>query len=240
MKFSDTTNKTGLIQDCETLLGMADAGISGDATLLKTFTRLLNVWYRKANMWIWEVQSYWDYDDKNLTDLPVATTDMVDAQQDYSIPTTAQKILRVEAKNANGDWILLNEIDESNIPYALDEYYETDGMPAQYRLSGNSLFLYPSPSTGSTTLTAGLKIYFSRDIDEFTSTDTTQEPGFLNSFHRILPLGACLDYTILRIPQMSASLKAQLLDEREGLINFYRGRNVYYKGKIKPGTVSSI
>ena len=66
MKFNSTIDKLGLIQDCETILGMADGGISGDATLLKTFTRLMNVWYRIANIWIWKNQTDWEYDVKEL------------------------------------------------------------------------------------------------------------------------------------------------------------------------------
>lgn len=212
---------------------MADGGISGDATLLKTFTRLMNVWYRIAVTWIWKNQTDWEYDDTNLTDLPISTTDLVANQQDYSIPTTAQRILRVEVKDVNGDWALLNRTDETDINIAMDEFYSTAGLPKYYRLSANSIFLYPKPAEANVTLTAGLKVYYSRDIDEFASTDTTQEPGFLNNFHRILSLGACLDYSLLRLPQMASNLKVQLNDLRQELIEFYGRRHRDYRPKIK-------
>jgi len=260
MKFSSTTNLDGLIQDCETLLGMASADISGDATTLKTFTRLINVWYRRVNSWIWESTGTWEYDDSNYTDLPVATGTLVAAQQDYEIPTTAQKIDRVEILDSSGNYQVLEQIDKSQIKsIAMSEYMETDGMPVKYDLVGCSILLYPAPAAANVTTAAGIKVYFSRDIRDFackygtadattadhlvddtsaqfeesdigrtaynvtdstTSTITaytdagdvtvdsdifvdteeyrihsdSQEPGFVNNFHRILSLGASYDY----------------------------------------------
>lgn len=168
MKFSDTTNKRGLIQDCETLLGMTDAEISGNTTLLETFTRMINAWYRRVNSWIWESTGTWEYDDSNYTDLPIATTTIVDDQQDYEIPSTAQKIDRVEVKDIAGNYQLITPIDKSQIKtLAMSEFQETAGMPTYYDLVGRSLFLYPKPDTTKVTATAGLKIYFTRDIEEF-------------------------------------------------------------------------
>src|SRR5690349_10215151 len=87
--FSDTTNKAGLIQDCETLLGFDDAAISGNTTLLKKFTVLLNLARRKAELLILQNSSpLWKWDDPNYTaDLPRATRDLVVGQRDYVLPT---------------------------------------------------------------------------------------------------------------------------------------------------------
>lgn len=168
MQFNDTTNKRGLIQDCETLLGMTDGDISGDTTLLETFTRMINSWYRRVNSWIWEVTGTWEYDDSNYTDLPIATTTIVNNQQDYEIPSTAQKIDRVEVLDIGGNYQLITPIDKSQIKTsAMSEFQETAGMPRYYDLVGRSLLLYPKPDTTKVTDTKGLKIYFSRDIEEF-------------------------------------------------------------------------
>src|SRR3990167_10070724 len=98
MQFNDTSTRTGLIQDCEDLLGMTAATISGTTATLQMFTRYINGWYRKTVSWIWQATGDWEWDDTNLTDLPIATTTLVASQQDYALPSTAQKILRVEVK----------------------------------------------------------------------------------------------------------------------------------------------
>ena len=140
MQFNDTTNKSGLIQDCETLLGMSDGDISGDSTLLKIFTRLINIWYRRANSWIWEVTGTWEYDDSNYTNLPVATTDLVDGQRDYELPSSAQMVMRVEVLDSDGNWRLLTPFDETQVKdQAMSEFYETAGLPVYYDLKGRSI-----------------------------------------------------------------------------------------------------
>jgi len=196
MKFNDTTNKTGIIQDIEGLLGFADGTISGDSTLLKIFTRMINHWYRTANQWIWQVTGTWEYDDSNYTNFPFATTDLADGRKDYTIPSTAQKILRVEVEDDEGNWHELSQLDLSMINGAVDEYFSENGLPIYYDITGRSLLLYPAPSSSDVTISNGLKLYFTRDIDEFSSTDTDKEPGFEKAFHRILSVGPALDYSM--------------------------------------------
>ena len=228
MVFSDTTNKDGLIQHCELLLAMTDADISGDATLLKQFTGLVNNHYRKTNSKIWDVTGTWEYDDSNHTDLPVTTTTIVDEQQDYEIPSTAQKVDRVEVLSANGDYQLIQPIDKSQITTeAMSEFNETPGMPLYYDLVGRSIFLYPKPSTSSVTALKGLKMYITRDIVEFVSTDTTDEPGFVNNFHPLLSLGASLDYCIGFLPDevnKINNLRAEINSLNTELAQFYGSR----------------
>jgi len=177
----------GLIQDCENLLGMAATEISSDTALMKRFTKDINIYYRRVNSWIWESTGTWEYDDSNFTDFPIATSTIVDEQQDYEIPSTAQKIDRVEVLDSDGNYQLLKPFDKSEIKSSsMSEYQETAGMPIYYDLVGRSVFLYPKPSTTYVTATKGLKLYFTRDIDEFAYTDTTTAPGFVSNFHRLL------------------------------------------------------
>lgn len=226
MKFNDTTNKTGIIQDIEGLLGFADGTISGDDTMLKTFTRMINIWYRTANQWIWQVTRNWEYDDTNYTNFPIATTDLVEGQKDYSLPSTIQKIMRVEVKDKDGNWHLLEQLDKSQINVAIDEFFPDNGLPMYYDLFAQSLFLYPAPSSDDCTLSAGLRVYFSRDIDEFTYTDTDKEPGFEKSFHRILSVGAALDYAIANGMRDKVSyLSDKLALLKNDLEQFYGERN---------------
>ena len=197
MVFSNTSTRQGIIQECEDLLGFDNQDISGNTNLLRRFTRLINDRYSLVANKIWKTTGDWQFDDTNQTTLPEATVDLVADQKDYGLPSTAQKLERVEVKDVNGNYQIVYPFDEAEIKNtAMSEYYETSGMPVRYDIKGRSLLLYPSPGTGYVTLTAGLKIYVSRDIVQFNSTATTQEPGFATNFHRLLPLGACIDYAV--------------------------------------------
>ena len=238
MNFSITASggAAGLIQDCENLLGMTAAEISSDTTLMKRFTKDINAYYRRVNSWIWESTGTWEYDDSNFTDLPISTTTIVDEQQDYEMPSTAQRVDRIEVLDSAGNYQPLKAFDKSEIKnVAMSEYYKTAGMPVKYDLVGRSIMLYPKPSTTYVTAAKGLKIYFSRDIDEFAYTDTTTSPGFLVNFHRLLSLGASYEYCIsYEINTKANFLKGQINELVGELKSFYNSRHRDQKARIKP------
>jgi hypothetical protein len=243
MQFSDTSTKSGIIQACEDYLGFDDGDISGNTDLLKRFTRLINDRYGLVANKIWKSSGDWQFDDRNQTDLPEATTDLVANQQDYELPSTAQKLMRVEVKNQDGDYVVVKPFDEAEIENtAMSEWYEDAGTPLYYDVKGRSLILYPKPGTGYVTLSSGLKIYVSRDIVQFNSTATTQEPGFAINFHRLLPLGASIDYAVGRGMDAVAKNCIYLYQEAEkDLEEFYarRHRNPVIP-RIKPNTESYL
>lgn len=172
-----------------------------------------------------------EWDDTNHTDFPIATADLVAAQQDYALPSVAsasEKFLdlqRVEAKDSSGNWMLLKKMDKKRLGVALDEFQKTDGTPVWYDLEANSMFLYPAPSYAST---GGLKLHYIRRQDYFTAADTTQEPGFPAPFHRILSLGAAYDYAVSKgLPNTNHLLEQtnQLIAQLEEFFN-RRGQDV--------------
>ena len=242
MNFSDTTNKSGLIQDCETLLGFEDGDISGNTTRLKEFTRLMNAWYRRAVSWIWEAENAWEFDDSNQTDLPIATTNLVAEQQDYEMPSDALTVNRVEVMDDEGNYKLLSPFDQSEQKAsAMSEFEETAGFPRYYDLIGRSIFLFPKPAAADVTTSAGLKLYFDRDIEVLESTDTTTEPGFAANFHRILSLGACRDYSLGK--EMYSKLnviKPQLEELKKSIQKYYNRRDQSSHTKIIPKHQSYI
>ena len=231
----------------------------------------------------------------------MATTTIVDNQQDYEIPSNAQKIDRVEILDINGNYQLLKAFDKSEIKgSSMSEYEETAGLSTHYDLIGRTVMLYPKPSTTNVTAALGLKIYFTRDIKEFAykegtadgtvanhlqddtsaqfsaddvgrtvdnTTDSTtatitaftdtgditidsdifvdteeykihsdsQEPGFVNSFHRLLSLGASYDYCIAyEIATKANFLKGQINEISEELKRFYGSRHRDMKTTFKP------
>lgn len=173
------------------------AGISDTSQFpLTEFTRNANVWYRRADSWIWEATGTWEYDDSNWTTLPIATATLVAAQHDYEMPSTARKIDRVEILDSNENYQSTTPLDKSQVGVAMSEFYETDGFPKYYDLVGRSIMLYPAPAAANVTTTKGLKVYYARDVSEFGITDTITSPGFDSHFHRIISLGSAYDYCL--------------------------------------------
>lgn len=202
MNFSDTTNKNGLIQNCESLCNLGDAGISGSSTQLLKFTGYLNQAWEKVAMAILKVDKNWRWDDNNYVNpngFPVATQTLVTDQRDYILPratnssdlSTLWRIYKVRIKNIDGEWYDLS-------PLSADEN-ETDndsGLPIKYRLIGNSIRLSDPPKSGVVTLSSGLQVWFQREFIPFVSTDTTKNPGFMSSYHHLLPLDASATYLL--------------------------------------------
>jgi len=228
MQFNDPVNDTGLIQDIDMLCGTTSATYP-----INDKTRNINQHYHQVVATIWEVVDGWQYDDSNKNDLPILVADLVNEQQDYELPSTAQRIERVEVLDSNGNYQKLKQIDWHDIEaQAMTEFLETPGLPIYYDLVGRSIFLYPPPSSKETTLTEGLKIYINRDIDEFTPGDTTKEPGFAKPFHRLLSLGAAIDYE--KDPTRLARLVREKDKLEKALKTFYSKRHIERKTAIRP------
>lgn len=161
-------------------------------------TRNANRWAYKALIAQIKGSSRWQADDSNFTTLPWLTTTLVAGQADYILPSNLLRIERVEIKDSAGNYKRLTPFDARDIRGGYDEFQETSGEPMYYDLVGNSLVLKPAPAAASVTTAQGLKIQILREIDIFTTGDTTQEPGFSEPFHRIVSLGASYDYLISR------------------------------------------
>ena len=240
MQLSVSSGKNGLIQRATFLAFGTSTDHTSDWPLADVVVSI-NRWYHRAATWIWQASGTWEFDDANQTDLPIGTTTLVPSQQDYSLPATAFKLERVEVKDASGNYRLLRQIDKTEIRgAALTEYQETEGLPVEYDIIGNSLFLYPKPASGSVTLAAGLKIYIAREVSEFsapasyTTADTTQ-PGFDELFHELLCFGPAYDWCITNGPQERAqAYRAEIEAMKQDLFKHYGLKNADKKVGIRP------
>lgn len=222
-------NVSELDQDVDFLCGSTSATYS-----LTNKRRNMNIAYRDVCATIWESDGGWRYDDSNATDLPEATTDLVDNQQDYTIPSTAQRINRVEVLDNAGNYIKLNPLDMNEVKTGLTEFLGGNtGLPLYYELVGRSVLLYPTPSSGYVTPTNGLKLYVDRDITELALTATSTEPGFAPSFHRILSYAASIDF--IQDDGQRNFLIAQKDRLEQMMRRFYSKRAPEIKTKMKPG-----
>jgi len=225
------TDSQGLIQDIDFL-----CGTNSSTYAFKDKVRNINQAYHEVSRVIREVEDGWQYDDLNKTDHPIGYTNLSDGVQDYTLPDGAQGVERAEVKDSNGDFQKLIQKDWHDIEVALSEYYETDGLPRYYDLVGGSIFLYPAPASGYVTTASGLKVCFSRDITEFSTSTAasavTASPGFAKPFHRILSLDAAIMFE--QDPTNSAKFIKMKNSLIRSLRKFYSHRNVERTTQIRP------
>ena len=156
-------------------------------------TRAANKTLRKIWSWIFEAYGGWIYDDSNNTDFPIATTQIVSSQQDYSIPSEALTVNDLEVKDSSGNWYDLKPITSEEIDklQAEKEFFKTNGLPIYYLMISGSFKLFPTPNY---TQAASLRISFNRGVTTFTSGDTTKTPGFVSQFHDAVAVGMALEW----------------------------------------------
>lgn len=225
MNYSNTTNKDGIVQNCESLCLLGDAGITGNTTLFAKFNGYINQAYHKVVSAIIAVDKRWAWDDSNYTDHPRGTVTLVTGQKDYTLPvratsTDASTLLRVtkiavlDTNSTPQERVLtLTDLPDAD----LNNIYSTNGLPTLYKLIGNSVKMWPAPSSTYVTLASGLVVYFQRSFDEFTTSDTTQQPGFPVTFHDLLQLDASATY-LLPINQNLAATYLTLFNNRLSLL----------------------
>lgn len=176
MIYYDSTNKTGISQEIDSLCDSNDTSYP-----VADKERRINEAVRQIEGMVLGSDGSWDYDGTNYTDLPIATATLVNGQQDYSFDDAFLEIKSIRVLDDNGIWHKLKPFDRSQVDIAVDELLKTDGMPRYYDKQGRSVFLYPAPATANVTLASGLKIDYSRVstlITDLSGTDASKSPGF--------------------------------------------------------------
>jgi hypothetical protein len=229
MVFSNTTTKAGILQRVEFTLGLPDGAITGDTTLLAHMTSLVNEVYYDVVMEILRSQDSWDFDDTNHLDYAIATTPLVASQRDYSFPASLNilKIKRVDVTYDGANYYKATPIDSLSFGDGIgntttEDTNFGDTTPA-YDVKADTIWIYPLPTTAQVAAGAKIRIEFYRELDDFTTSDTTQEPGIDRPWHELLPLGASMKYAAMRSLENAKSLKV-LYDERMNAMRQYYGR----------------
>lgn len=196
--FSDTTNKNGLLQEIESECGFDDGGITGNTTLLKKFTNLVNLGMDDYMSIAIQASGRWQFDDSNHTKDPIITTNLVSAQRDYHFTVDEQSNLILDIykvailPTATATlYQSIEPIDELNYDSDIVTGSTTGGVPYGYGKLGNGIFLEPRPNYSAT---SGLKIFINRESYHFLTSDTNTRPGIPGIHHRYLVLKASLDY----------------------------------------------
>jgi hypothetical protein len=229
MQFSDTTNKSGILQRIEFTLGFPDGAITGDTTQKAHFTTLVNEAYYEVVMDILRSQDSWDFDDTNYTDMAIASTPMVALQRSYLFPPAlkALKIKRVDITYDGVNYVHATPIDSLDFGDGVGNADHEDAnfsttRPA-YDVLANVISVYPRATADQVTAGASIRLEFYRELDGFTTSDTTQEPGIDRPWHELIPLGASMKYASMRSMENARSLKV-LFDEKMAALRTYYGR----------------
>jgi hypothetical protein len=232
MQFNNTTDINGIIQLCEDYTNLGNTGISGNATLLKKFTAYAN----ETNREIWSVifNNYggWQYDDSNQTDLPIATTALVEDQATYPIPSGSYTIRHIEWKDTSGVWNKLQPLTTEQIAdhQALSEFEKTPGNPKYYTMLNDTVTLYPAPDFAQAD---SLRVHFDRGSHDFVSSDTTATSGFIPEFHGVIPVGASMRYWFAK-PQGTDAYNKLAIEYEKMKSNIGKYYSQKFKEKFPP------
>lgn len=236
LAFSDTTNKDGIIQRVEQELNFPDAYISGDATRLKFWTGSINLALDKAFHTIFKADGRWQFDDGNHTTYPILTGNLVDGQRDYSFTADSDSnlildIQRVFLRMATTESYYeifptdVQSAQENEISSFVDGL-NTEGYPYHYDKTSTGIFLDPIPNAN---VSAGLKIYVSREGSYFTTSDTTKTPGFAGLYHEYLVLEPCYRYARANNLKKQETFKRDLLELEKKIEEFYSRRDKHLR-----------
>lgn len=196
-------------------------------------TIAVNSWYQKANDIILSYQDGWDFDDPKWGDTGnVKTYNLTADTQNVDIDTETNKIIklkRVEVTYDGTNWYKAEPMDINEFSKGTGTATNISGSFTKsepyYDMVGEEIFLYPTPTAN---VTNGLKLWFSRDVDVFTSAEVTAgtvSPGLANQFHRYLSVGAALDYAVGYNLENKNYLANLVADYEERMKKFYGRRN---------------
>lgn len=176
----------------------------------------------------------WQWDDSNNTDLPIAVADLVANQQDYTLSAAHLELTRAEIKDQNGNWNLLDPIDQTDVyNQSLTDFMKTAGLPVYYDKLAGSVFLYPKPNYSQAD---SLKLYFQRPPSYFVLGDTTKQPGFNSLYHELIPLWIAYNFAIANGKENGTAIYKQIQDKEEAMIADYalRGKDDHIRMRRRP------
>jgi len=232
LAYSDTSGKDGIIQGIErTLFGdNGDGRISGNTTLLAMFTAEVNLALDRAFHIIFTADGTWQFDDSNHTDYPIITTNIVANQRDYSFTTDGSSnlildiqrvaILPSATATTYEEISLVDAQSDQDSPFVQHDTTRK-GTPYQYDKTANGIFLDPIPSYS---VSAGLRLYISREGSYFTTADTTKKPGFAGLYHEYLVLLPSYKYAFRNNLANTASLRYEVEKMEKDIETFYGRR----------------
>lgn len=208
MLYNDSSTSTGICQEIDSLCGTNSTNYP-----LADKNRRLNSALDDYFHISMKACGDWSVEDMGKTDFPVATTNLIANQTNYTFPSDLLILERVETSDSAGNWTLLTPFVEKDVTTSLTEWKDTPNIPNSYRKVGNSIFIYPASLSN---VTSGLKIYYRRAFTYSTlatSTFTPTSPAIPSVHHTWLAYSAALPFLVSK----SLARKNDIAVERDRL-----------------------
>lgn len=219
MVFNDSSSEDAVVQEVWRI-----CGASANTYSLKAITARVNSALDRFYAIALMEDADWQFDDPNQTTLPIATTNLVSGQYDYTFASEFLIVSKAFVKDSAGNWTELALIDQAD-PASRNLFLQpsgNSGIPNKYDVMGNSILIDPIPNYNST---SGLKVIFERTASRMASTDTTKVPGVPSVFHSYLCRYASLPFLIeKKLPQMQA-VSQQINVDEQAIVDFMANRN---------------
>lgn len=205
MQYSDTTNKSGILQVCESLCYLGDTGITADATLKAQFTNYINIAIGEVRHHMLKVDRSWKADDYNYANVPDAPITFVNSQFDYELPVAATGNNLATLLRVNFVYYVLGAERIHLTPMTgKDQLNSTaTGTPTAYYFDGKSIWFDVAPDAAFIVSVPTFHVDYSRLDDPFVVGDTTQQPGFIGTYHHIIAYKASALYLLGARPDLS-------------------------------------
>lgn len=234
MQFYDNSStKQGIVQDV-----YFGVGANSNSYPIADVTRAINNGLDKVSSIILKADNRWQFDDTNNITLPIATTNLVNNQQDYQFDSSFLEVVKVLVADESGNFFPVRNIDvrDQNVFGYLQNLSSNRSIPQKYDVIGNSILLDPTPNYSYTN---GLKVYFKRKMGYFTTSDTTKVPGFDSRFHKYLSLFAQYEYAHAKVLNKAEKLKRDMLEMEKDIEKHYSRRLKDYTPRFIPRVRSS-
>lgn len=219
MQFNPTDKSISLLADIDFwLFGTGDT-FNTDYSLIDRTRNVNNNW-DEAVVELYKADSNYEWDDTTNSDFPIATMNLTAGLDHYSMLDSALVIHRVRMKDRNG---VLRTLDPVSRRELTDDELRATGTPTAYYKMGGAIFPAPIPDYSAT---GGVELEFQRGANHFTTSSTTDSPGFDPQFHRFLSVGAALDYAIANsMKDKIAQLRAEKEAIRKRMVEHYQMRS---------------
>jgi hypothetical protein len=234
MQLSDTTNKNGLLQQCEEYTNLGDGTITSDTTLKKKFIIRINNAQDDVFMEALDAQDGWDPDDPRYTDRKKFTVSMT-KNRDYTFAVN-ENILeweRVDVSYDGSEFYRAQPIDTTELGFgvgggALDDRFNQSDP--RYDVRGNQLLLFPKGDQDAVDAGGELRLEWARAPKEFAldGTDDSEEPFVPRPFHNDVAVRASYDWAKIKKSEngsLLSRLEADIKESKRRIENYYSSRN---------------
>ena len=175
----------------------------------------------------------WQYDDTNFTDLPIGIGSLTSGQSSYSFTSEYLNILEIDILTTGGVYKRIKPFDAEELGMSYDEWINSstgtppDGFPEYYDKVGDTIRLDRSPTASYATLTNGIKVFFKRTADLFTSaqvTTGTKEAGIASPYHQLIAYMVAIPYCMSYKKDRVAFFQGRVNELKADMLKFYSKR----------------